>query len=317
VTGPLLFGLLVALAVLIGFLALWRLLTTQDPVEARLQEYGISSDQPAAAAGGEAGPARRTWPLVTRLLAGFGLGPRLSAALVQADLSLTAAEFALIVAGAALLGYAVGALRGSPARGLLLAAGAACLPVLYLSRKQHQRRRAFTAQLPDLLTLLVSGLRAGFGLSQAMEMLAAQMPPPASVEFSRVLRAVGLGLPVQRALADMAARVRSDDLDLVVTAVTVQYEMGGNLAQTLETIGETVRDRIRIQREIRVMTAQQRLTGMLLAILPLVLGILLFIINPGYMSTLFQPELRVMVVAAVLMQVAGFLVIRRIVDIEV
>ena len=316
--GPLLVGLLVALAVMLGFVALWRMLSTRDPIEARLEEYGVSGDQLDAAAAEGAATSRQRWPLVTRLLAGFGLGPRLATALAQADLSLTAAEFALIVAGLAALGYVVGALRGSPLLGLALAAGGAILPLFYLRRKQRQRRSALTAQLPEVLTLLVSGLRAGFGLSQAMEMLANEMRPPASKEFARVLRAVSLGLPVQRALADMAARVGSDDLDLVVTAVTVQYEMGGNLAQTLEVIGDTVRDRIRIQRDIRVMTAQQRLTGMLLVLLPIALGVMLFIINPDYMSQLFQPGwIRLVPATALVMMVLGALVIRRIVNIEV
>lgn len=116
----------------------------------------------------------------------------------------------------------------------------------------------------------------------------------------------------------MADRVGTDDVDLVVTAINVQYEMGGNLAQTLEIIGETVRDRIRIKREIRVLTAQQRLSGYVLAVLPLILAALLFMLRPQYMSRLFEPGwIRILPVAAVLMMIAGFLVIRRILDIEV
>jgi len=149
-------------------------------------------------------------------------------------------------------------------------------------------------------------------------MLVDQVPPPASVEFARVMRAVGLGLPVQRALTDMAERIGSDDLDLVVTAITVQYEMGGNLAQTLDIIAETVRDRIRMQREIRVLTAQQRLTGYILAVLPAGLAVVLTMLNPEYMKELWQPgPVRLIPIAAIVMQVAGFLVIRRIVNIEV
>jgi len=123
---------------------------------------------------------------------------------------------------------------------------------------------------------------------------------------------------VQQALSDMADRVGTDDADLVVTAINVQYEMGGNLAQTLEIIGETIRDRIRIKREIRVLTAQQRLSGYVLAVLPVVLAILLFIMRPEYMSRLFEPGwVRLLPVTAVIMMIAGFLVIRRILDIEV
>jgi len=133
-----------------------------------------------------------------------------------------------------------------------------------------------------------------------------------------VVRAIGLGLSVQEALREMADRVGTDDVDLVVTAINVQYEMGGNLAQTLEIIGETVRDRIRIKREIRVLTAQQRLSGYVLAVLPLILAALLFMLRPQYIGRLFEPGwIRILPVAAVLMMIAGFLVIRRILDIEV
>jgi tight adherence protein B len=192
------------------------------------------------------------------------------------------------------------------------------LPLLYARWRQGRRQRAFTAQLPDVLTLLVGGLRAGHGLSQSLETVVQQVLPPASTEFSRVMRAVELGLPVQKALGDMAHRVGVDDLDLVVTAINVQYEMGGNLAETLDVIADTVRDRIRILREIRVLTAQQRYTGRILAVLPLVVGFGLFVLNPGYMGRLFEPGwIRALPAAALLMQIAGFLVIQRIVDIEV
>jgi tight adherence protein B len=184
--------------------------------------------------------------------------------------------------------------------------------------RANRRRRAITEQLPDVLTLLVGGLRAGYGLSQALEMVVEELPPPVSTEFARVMRAVSLGMPVQQALNAMAERVDSDDLNLVVTAIMVQYEMGGNLAQTLETIGDTVRDRIRMLREIRVLTAQQRLTGYLLAALPIVTSLLLFLVAPDYMRGILEPGLvRLLPIAALVLQVIGFVVIRRIVDIEV
>jgi tight adherence protein B len=149
-------------------------------------------------------------------------------------------------------------------------------------------------------------------------MLVDQIPDPAKTEFARAMRAVRLGMPVQRALRDMAQRVGSDDLDLVVTAITVQYEMGGNLAETLETIGSTVRERIELLREVRVLTAQQRLTGYILAGWPLVMAVLLFMLNPEYVGQLFQPGwIRLLPAAALVMQLIGFVVISRIVDIEV
>ncbi len=338
--GPLLFGLLVALGVMLGFVILGRTVRTQDPMEARLQEYGASGRQSVSTDSDAYVTRRAAWSGVNRILTGFGLGSRLATALARADLPLTAAEFALIMLGAGAAGFLIGTVRLAQALGTVrpgiglglgtvrlatglglglgLAAIFGYLPILYLRFLQNRRQRAFTEQLPDVLTLLVGALRAGYGLSQALEALAEQLPPPASTEFARVMRAVGLGLPLQRALSDMAERVGSDDLGLVVTAINVQYEMGGNLAQTLETIGETVRDRIRMLREIRVLTAQQRLTGYVLALLPAVVALGLFMANPQYMRRLFEPGwIRLLPVAAVLMQIVGFLVIRKIVDIEV
>ncbi len=319
--GPLFFGMLVALTVMIGFVALGRVVPAQDPIEARLKEYGISEREPVSGdTDADATRRRAAWPGVNRLLVGFGVGPRLATALARADVPMTAAEFALIMLGVGAAGFLLGTVRMGQGLGLGLGLAAifGYLPILYVRFVQNRRQRAFTEQLPDVLTLLVGALQAGYGLSQALEALVEQLPPPASTEFARVMRAVGLGLPLQRALSDMAERVGSDDLGLVVTAINVQYEMGGNLAQTLETIGETVRDRIRMLREIRVLTAQQRLTGYVLAILPVAVALVIFMINPQYMRRLFEPGwIRMLPVAAVLMQIVGFLVIRKIVDIEV
>ena len=312
---PLLFALLVGLTVMIGFAALWRLTARTDPVDARLKEYGVTAELAPDQA---SGAAISRLPTVTRLLNGFGLGPKLANALTQADISLTAAEFALIslvlVTGLAAIGW----WRGGAALGLLLGAMAALLLLAYVRMRQGRRKKAFTDQLPNMLTLLVGALRAGFGLTQALDTIRAQLPAPTSVELGRAMRAVNLGLPVTRALNEMADRSGSTDLALVVTAINVQHELGGNLAQTLDIISETIRDRIRIKREIEVFTSQQRLTGIILALLPIGLGTILYIMNPEYMKHLFDPGIsRIMLVAAVVMEIAGFLVIRKMLDIEV
>jgi tight adherence protein B len=238
--------------------------------------------------------------------------------LSHADAPLTAPEFTLIILGLAVVGFVFGVTRSSLPVGLLLAIVLGYFPIIYLRVAIGRRQRAFTDQLPDLLTLLVGALRAGYGLAQAIDVLVEQMPPPASGEFARVQRAVGLGLPIQTALNDMSQRIGTDEVDLVVTAINVQYEMGGNLAETLETIGETIRDRIRMLREIRVLTAQQRMTGYILAVLPFAVGLGMYVINPEYIMRLFEPGwIRILPIAALVMQVIGFLLIRRIVDIEV
>lgn len=325
-TGSLLFGLLVAVGVMVGFIAVWRFVERADPTEDRLRRYAESLEASGVEDTDPSRGKRRGLGWMARLLSGFGLGSRLASALMRADVPLTVAEFLLIVLGAALVGLLIGLFRIGPVlgppigplAGLGLALVLGAVPLLYLRIKEAGRKRAITEQLPDILTLLVGSLRSGQGLSQAIGMLVDEVPPPAADEFARVHRAMGLGISVQQALWNMAERVGTDDLDLVVTAITVQYEMGGNLAETLETIAETVRDRINLLREVRVMTSQQRYTGYVLALLPLVTGLLIFVVNPEYIGRLFEPGwVRLLPAAAVLMQIVGYLIMRRIVDIEV
>jgi tight adherence protein B len=253
------------------------------------------------------------------------MGPALAHDLERAAMPMTAAEYAMICLGLGTVAFLIGAWRGGsligipgPLVGLALAVPAAYAPIIYLRMQAGRRVKRLADQLPGVLSLLVGALRAGYGLPQALAMLSEQVPPPASVEFGRVLRAIGLGMPVQRAMGQMADRMGSDDLDLLVTAIGVQYELGGNLAQTLDTIGETLRDRLKIKREIQAMTSQQRLTGYIIGGLPFFLGLAFYFMNPAYIMRLFQPGMiRVLPVIAVVFEVIGFLIIRKIVDIEV
>jgi tight adherence protein B len=311
--GLLMFAALVGFAVFLGFVALWRLLGTRDTVETRLAEMGgrsaeteIDRVRPSA--------MRR----INRLLAGFGFGARLAEQLSQADLALTAAEFSMIMAGAIFLGFALGTWRVGLLGGILLGAIAGSIGIFYLRARASRRRRAFTQQIPDILTLLVGALRAGYGLTQALGLLVDQVGPPATAEFARVMRAISLGVPVQSALGDMARRIDSADLDMVVTAITVQHETGGNLAQTLDTIAETVRGRIQLLREVQVLTAQQRMTGYVLTFMPFAVGAAIYLINPSYIMRLFEPGwIRLLPAGAIVLMIIGYLIISRIVDIEV
>lgn len=320
-SGPLLFALLVAVVVLLGFVAIWRLNGREDPVERRLKQYGVNPNNLSGVDTGVGSAMhKRQLSGLNRLLAGLGLGPSLATALAQADLPVTAAEYVLLTTLFGVLGFAVGIVLLQANFGVSLMLG--LLPILVsllvLRHRKGRRQRQITEQIPELLSLLIGALRAGYGLTQSLEIMVEQLPQPMTAEVHRVLRAVGLGLPIQRALSEMAARTGTDEMDMVVTAINVQYDTGGNLAETLETIGVTVRDRLRMKREIRVLTSQQRLTGYILACLPIILGILLFMINPDYMRRLFEPGwIRLVPLIALLMQLAGFLIIRRIVDIEV
>jgi tight adherence protein B len=314
--GPLITAALLALAIIIVFVGVWRTVRTSDPIEARLAQYGSAAKVSAAAPERDAVAPQRRLPLLVGSRGSISF--RLADLLTRADVSLTAAEFVLMVFGLAALGFLAGSGRGGVPFGALVGGVLAVMPFIYLRSRANRRRQAFTNQLPDVLTLLIGALRAGFGVTQAVDMLVTRLPKPSSTEFERARRAVSLGLPITRALNDMADRVGSDDLYLVVTAMSVQQELGGNLAQILETIEETIRERIRIKREIRVLTAQQRLTGMILALLPVAAVLIIGTINRQYMSMLFTTAIgRTMVVVALVLELLGLLVIRRIVDIEV
>lgn len=317
VSGPLLFGLLVTLVTLIGFAGLWRIARSLDPVEARAKEYGGDRGFDGDLED-EARSTHRAARSKGFLAKGFGLGPRLATSLARADVALTVNEFTGVILGAGALGFAIGVWRLGAIPGLVSGALFACAPFFYLRVSQGRRQRAFSGQLPDVLTMLVGALRAGYGLTQAVQALVERFPQPASREFDRVMRAVGLGVGIQRALRDMTERVGGEELELVVTAINVQHETGGNLAETLETIGETIRDRIRIQREIGVFTAQQQMTGYVLAGLPVGLAVLIFMMSPDFFKPFFEPGwARLLPIGAVVMQVVGFVVMRRVLAIEV
>lgn len=244
---------------------------------------------------------------------------KLDLQLMQANWRLTTMEFLLIrmslMTGSFLLGW-LGTRHLLP--GLGLAVIAYLVPGLILRRKIGRRQIGFEKQLIDVLVLLTGAVRSGFSLLQAIEVVAREIKPPASEEFRRVLREIGLGVPLPQALRNLAARMENDDLDLAVTAVEIQYQVGGNLATMLSAVTETVRERVRLFGEVRVQTAQQRYTGYLLSLLPFFMGGLLFIMNPEYIGALFEPgPILCIPLGALAGIVLGHLAIQRIARIEV
>jgi tight adherence protein B len=315
--GPLIFALIVGGLMAFGMVILWRFTAARDLADARLRDLGNSVELNDETEN-EAAKKLKSRTRLLNLVNGFSFGPRLAASLSRADLSVTVSEYVLIILLAATAGFAFGWWRGGFLLGAIMGGVLGFIPIFYLGFREKRRKVAFANQLPEMLTLLVGSLRAGHGLSQALVNLSQQMPPPASVEFGRVMRAVNLGLSVARALTDMSTRIGTSEIDLVVTAIVVQSELGGNLATTLDTISDTIRDRIRMKREIRVLTSQQRLTGGILALMPAALALGLSLLSPKYMLPLFAPGLiRILPVTAVIMQIFGYLFIRKIMDIEV
>ena len=148
--------------------------------------------------------------------------------------------------------------------------------------------KAFNTGLADTITLIANALRSGSSFLQAVEMVVRETDPPISTEFGRVVREVNLGLPFEQALSNMVRRVRSDDLELMTTAISIQYQVGGNLAEILDSIAFTIRERVRIKGEIRTLTAQQRMSGYVVAFLPIVLMGIISVIAPNFMAPMFQ-----------------------------
>ncbi len=216
-------------------------------------------------------------------------GSKLSLELAQASVQMKPGEFMLMTVGLGVISFAVGALISrSVLGGIGLFPLGVMAPRLWLKRKKSKRIAAFQNQLPDVLNLVVGSLRAGYGLIQAMQLVAQEMPSPSKDEFERVTREISLGVPLQDALNRLVDRMESEDLGLVVTAITIQNEVGGNLGNILETISATIRDRVRVQGEIRTMTSMQRMTGYMLAAMPFFVAAILMVLNPGYILQMFQ-----------------------------
>ncbi len=266
-----------------------------------------------------------------KALSGRGFFETTRDRLAKADLKLRVSEYFVVVIlatiGGGLLGYYLPG-ENSVVFAVFGAIAGFIAPKQYVKYAANKRMRAFDNQLGDTLNLWVNALRSGYSVLQGMEAIATELPPPVSVEFERVVQEVRLGLSVEAALDNMYRRVPSEDLDLVITAVNIQREVGGNLAEVLESISHTIRERVRIKGEIRTLTAQGRASGTIITLLPVALGGMLFLINPGYVSELWVKEQPwiipnvfpcgwILLGIGAMMIFFGWLAIRKIVDIEV
>jgi tight adherence protein B len=259
-------------------------------------------------------------------------GANLAREIARADLKLKVSEYLGIWAGTTIgvpfvmlfLSIGVSALRNPI---VLLVGGIVgfFLPRLWLGRRKGGRLNSFNKQLPDTITLIANALRAGSSFLQAIELVVRESRPPISTEFGRVIREVNLGLPFEQALENMVRRVKSDDLELMATAISIQHTVGGNLAEILDSIAYTIRERVRIKGEIRTLTAQQRLSGYVVGFLPIGLAGFIYLAAPTFFNPMFAkppdvlglPAGVIILFAGGFMMFLGFMAIRKIVDIEV
>ena len=248
--------------------------------------------------------------------------------LSRADIKLKVVEFYLIKVGAALVGALVGAGIGRASQPAMILGAIvgfvlfSFIPNIYIGRAAKQRIKKFNNQLGDTINMMANSLRSGYSLLQSMELVSREAPAPTSIEYKRVVTEVSLGLSTEAALDNLLKRVPSEDLDLLVTAVKIQLESGGNLSQILDTIGHTIRERVRIKGEIQVLTAQGRISGYVITGLPIALAIMITVINPNYMAPIFTfgmpPQAWCCLpVASLTMITIGYFTIMKIVDIEV
>lgn len=289
-------GVVAAVILVIGII---NVRSERDLIEERLGSYERENSSYYAALKeiedeedtSRADKQSRITDALDRALTSRPIGQKWRKQLARADIKLTVAEYGAVHI-LSMMGFFAGAFfvifPGQLLMGIVGGFVGIFAPRIYVSRATSKRLIRFETQLPDTLSLWVNALRSGYSVMQAMEAISRDAPEPTATEFKRVVQEVQLGIDMEDALQHLLDRVESEDLDLVVTAVNIQREVGGNLAEILEVIGHTIRERIKLKGEIRVLTSQGRITGYLISFLPIALALFLNAINPKYVGLLFE-----------------------------
>jgi tight adherence protein B len=306
-----------AMAAIGALIVVMALAANRKPEATDLHMDGYN---PAAAPGKKGG-------LVEGLMEGFnksltkkgGRTSKLTEELAKADLKLRVSEYVMVIVGLIVLLSLVIFLRfHNPALALIGLPVGYFAPGFFLKFRQRRRLKAFNNQLGDTIVLLSNALKAGYSFAQAMATIAKSSSPPMADEFSRATREMNLGVSVDDALQHMVKRIESEDFDLMVTAVQIHRVVGGNLAEILDTIAFTIRERIRIQGEIRTLTAQARASGYIITGLPFALALLLTFISPSYITPLFHEWLGYVLIGMGLVSISvGYGIISKITNIQV
>ena len=286
-------------------------------LERRLREVGPVADEPETSV-----VMRRTegpLPGLDKILSQIDAGARLATLLEQAGARMTPGGFAMMslifAASAAALawlfaGQALAAVVAAPIGGVL--------PIFWLKQRKSSRMKKFEEEFPEALDLLSRAIRAGHAFQTGLGMVAEEMRAPVGPEFKKVFEQQNFGLPLRDAMNGLALRVPLLDVKFFITAVAIQRESGGNLSEILDNLSHVVRERFKIQRQVRVHSAHGRITGFVLLALPAALGVALSFINPDHMKLLFEEQMgRTMLMAVIVMQTVGFVWIRRVIKIEV
>lgn len=313
-------GVLLLILLIIG--AIVAVTSERSLVEERLGRY-LEEESPDR---GEAARDSIVTEWLNRRMAASSRGDRIARELARADLKFKVVEYyALVFISTVVTAVLAWVLQQHIASIVIGAIIGLFIPRFYVKRQQTVRLNKFNDQLSDMLNLMVNGLRAGYSTMQALEAVSRELPSPISDEFHRVVQEMQIGIPMEKALDNLLRRIPSEDLDFVITAINVQREVGGNLSEILDTISFTIRERVRIKGEIRVMTAQVRTSGTVLSLIPVFLALALWFVSPEYIGTFFdesanlpQPLCGIIAVTTIIsMIVAGYFVMMKIADIEV
>jgi len=313
-------GVLLLILLIIG--AVVAVSSERSLVEERLGRY-LEEERPD---GGEASRRSIVTDWLNRRVASSSRGDRVARELARADLKFKVAEYyALVFISAATTAFLAWLIQPHIASIIIGAIIGLFIPRFYVKRQQRVRLNKFNDQLSDMLNLMVNGLRAGYSTMQALEAVSRELPAPICDEFRRVVQEMQIGIPMDKALDNLLRRIPSEDLDFVITAINVQREVGGNLSEILDTISFTIRERVRIKGEIRVMTAQVRTSATVLSLIPVFLAAALWFVSPEYIGTFFDESANlpqpicgiIAVVTIIAMIAAGYFVMMKIANIEV
>ena len=318
---------LVLVAVALIVVAIAALAPRPSHLDEALAAYSDDDDDLGGAGPGDRSTARsfvslaflrRAVSTTERLADTKGLLSWLELRLEQAAIPLRAAEALFFTAILVVVAGVLGALLGGPLTGAVVFVAAAAAPFAILNVLSRKRQRAFTSQLPDALQLLASSLRAGYSLMQGVEAVSVEVADPLGAELRRVVAEARLGRAVELALEDSVARIESIDYEWAVMAINIQREVGGNLAEILTTVSETMVSRERLRREVKALTAEGRISAIVLGIMPIGLGAFITVANPGYLDPLFQTSLgKSLLIGSIGLALAGFLWMKKMIEVDV
>ncbi len=256
-------------------------------------------------------------PFLNVILKRFSLSQSLKLVIEQAGMEMEVGRLLLMMLVLGMLGFIITLKFDNILFMVISILFTGYVPLAVVLNKRRKRRKLFEQQFPDALDMLRNSVRAGFGLVKGIKLVADESPDPVSIEFRKTFEEINLGISMREALLNFSGRIDSLDLKLFITALLIQRESGGNLNEILFKIGSTIRERFKLIGQIRVFTAQGRLSGLILGLLPVIFGLLVSTFNPDYIAPLFtEPSGRKILFIAFLMQITGFIVIRRILKIK-